>query len=103
MKNNLHRASLVTGLTSVVLLAVVIMASVTAAPASAAPRPTKTPLGPTPTSSPAATYYVDCSAAANGNGTQSSPWNNLTTVNGRTFVPGDSLLFKRGTICTGFF
>src|ERR1043165_5529756 len=103
MKNNLHRASLITVATTVVLLVVVIMASLTVVPAGAAPRPTKTPLGPTPTSAPAATYYVDCSVAANGTGKQTSPWNNLTTVNGRTFAAGDSLLFKRGTTCTGFF
>src|SRR5215204_498440 len=103
MKDNLHRARLVTVVTTVVLLGVIVMASFTTAPASAAPRPTRTPLGPTPTPSVAATYYVDCSAAANGNGTQASPWNNLATVNARTFAPGDNLVFKRGTTCTGFF
>src|SRR5215213_10481981 len=103
MKKNLDYASLVSVVTTVVLLAVVITASLTVAPASAAPRPTRTPLGPTPTPSVAATYYVDCSAAVNGIGTQASPWNNLTTVNAHTFAPGDSLLFKRGTTCTGFF
>ncbi len=46
-------------------------------------------------------YYVDCSAATNGTGTQSSPWNNLTTVNGTTFAAGDQILFKRGTTCVG--
>ena len=48
-------------------------------------------------------YYVNCAAATNGNGTQASPWNNLTTVNSQTFAPGDSLLFNRGTTCTGSF
>src|SRR6185436_4150062 len=47
------------------------------------------------------TYYVDCSAATNGSGTQSSPWNNVTTVNATTFGSGDSILFKRGTTCSG--
>jgi hypothetical protein len=47
------------------------------------------------------TYYVDCSAGSNGNGTQSSPWNNLATVNATTFGSGDSILFKRGTTCSG--
>src|SRR5215213_8308900 len=103
MKKNLDYASLVSVVTTVVLLAVVITASLTVAPASAAPRPTKTPPGPTPTAAAAATYYVDCSAAATGTGTQASPWNNLTTINARTFAPGDSLLFKRGSSCTGFF
>src|SRR5260221_2643292 len=47
------------------------------------------------------TYYVDCSAATNGSGTQASPWNNLDTVNGTTFASGDQILFKRGMTCTG--
>jgi parallel beta-helix repeat protein len=49
------------------------------------------------------TYYVDCGAASDGNGSSTSPWNNLATVNSRTFAPGDSLLFSRGTSCTGSF
>lgn len=48
-------------------------------------------------------YYVNCAAATNGNGTSASPWNNLATVNSQTFAPGDSLLFDRGTTCTGSF
>ena len=48
-----------------------------------------------------ASYYVDCSAATNGNGSQSSPWNNLATVNATTFAPGDQILFKRGITCVG--
>lgn len=46
-------------------------------------------------------YYVDCSAATNGSGTQASPWNTLTTVNATTFGAGDNILFKRGTTCAG--
>ncbi len=46
-------------------------------------------------------YYVDCSAASNGSGTQASPWNNLASVNATTFGSGDSILFKRGTTCSG--
>ncbi|MBC9719439.1 right-handed parallel beta-helix repeat-containing protein [Streptomyces sp. TRM66268-LWL] len=46
-------------------------------------------------------YYVDCSAATDGSGTQASPWNTLATVNARTFGPGDQILFKRGATCTG--
>jgi hypothetical protein len=49
----------------------------------------------------AAAYYVDCSAAKDGNGTQSSPWNSLNDANSHTFIPGDSLLFNRGTTCNG--
>jgi hypothetical protein len=48
-------------------------------------------------------YYVNCSAATDGNGSLASPWNNLTTVDSRTFVAGDSLLFNRGTTCAGSF
>jgi hypothetical protein len=46
-------------------------------------------------------YYVDCSAIINGNGTENSPWNSLTPVNSTTFAPGNQVLFKRGTTCTG--
>jgi len=46
-------------------------------------------------------YYVDCSAASNGTGTQASPWNNLATVNATTFGAGDSILFKRTATCAG--
>jgi hypothetical protein len=49
------------------------------------------------------TYYVNCAAATDGNGSSASPWNNLTTVNSKAFAPGDSLLFNRGTTCTGSF
>jgi hypothetical protein len=47
------------------------------------------------------TFYVNCSAATNGNGTQSSPWNALSSVNAATFNPGDKILFGRGTTCNG--
>jgi parallel beta-helix repeat protein len=50
-----------------------------------------------------ATYYVNCAAASDGNGSSTSPWNNLTTVNSKAFAPGDSLLFNRGTTCVGTF
>ncbi|MBW8816912.1 MAG: right-handed parallel beta-helix repeat-containing protein, partial [Streptomyces sp.] len=46
-------------------------------------------------------YYVDCSAASNGNGAQASPWNSVTSVNNTTFGAGDSILFAVGTTCTG--
>lgn len=49
----------------------------------------------------AASYYVDCSAATNGDGTQASPWNSLSGANATIFRPGDQLLFKRGTTCQG--
>jgi hypothetical protein len=45
-------------------------------------------------------YYLDCSAATNGVGTQSSPWNTLAKAN-TSFIPGDQLLLNRGTTCNG--
>ncbi|MFF7468920.1 carbohydrate binding domain-containing protein [Streptomyces sp. NPDC008092] len=47
------------------------------------------------------TYYVNCSATSNGSGTQSSPWNAVSSVNSTTFTAGDSILFAAGTTCTG--
>lgn len=44
---------------------------------------------------------MDCSAATNGAGTQSSPWNTLAQVNATTFSPGDQILFNRNTTCSG--
>lgn len=46
-------------------------------------------------------WYVDCSAASNGSGSASAPWNNLASASAHTFAPGDRLLLKRGTTCTG--
>jgi hypothetical protein len=50
---------------------------------------------------PATTYYLDCSASQNGNGTQASPWNSPVSVNAFTFLPGDHILLNRGTGCNG--
>ncbi|WP_329213632.1 carbohydrate binding domain-containing protein [Streptomyces sp. NBC_01485] len=47
------------------------------------------------------TFFVDCSAATNGSGTQASPWNSVGSVNSTTFAAGDSVLFAAGTTCTG--
>src|SRR5271166_1564265 len=49
----------------------------------------------------ATSYYVDCSAATDGDGTQASPWNSLSGANATIFGPGDQLLFKSGTTCKG--
>ncbi len=47
-------------------------------------------------------FYIDCSAAANGDGrSASSPWNSLTAVNTRLFQPGDTIALRRGTTCHG--
>jgi hypothetical protein len=48
-----------------------------------------------------ASYYLDCSAPAAGNGTQASPWNSVAGPSSFTFAPGDRLLVKRGTTCAG--
>lgn len=45
--------------------------------------------------------FLDCSAGAAGNGSSQFPWNSLAAVNAQTFLPGDRLLIKRGTACTG--
>ncbi len=49
----------------------------------------------------ATSWYVDCSATANGSGSSAAPWNNLAAASAHTFAPGDKLLLKRGTTCTG--
>lgn len=41
------------------------------------------------------TFYVDC-GATNGNGSAGSPWNNLSSANSASLIPGDKLLLKRG-------
>jgi hypothetical protein len=46
-------------------------------------------------------YYVDCSQSIAGDGSQSSPWNSLSQVNSPTFLPGDIIALKSGTVCTG--
>src|ERR687887_1906382 len=56
-----------------------------------------------PAAAAGTTYYVNCAAASDGNGSSASPWNNLATVNSKTFAAGDSLLFNRGTTCVGSF
>jgi hypothetical protein len=59
--------------------------------------------GSSPALAAGATYYVNCAAASNGNGSSASPWNNLATVSSKAFAPGDNLLFNRGTTCAGSF
>jgi len=59
------------------------------------------PVTATNASAAGTSYYVDCSASSNGNGTSASPWNSVTAVNSTTFAAGDSVLFKAGTTCTG--
>src|SRR6266700_887853 len=51
----------------------------------------------------AATYYIDCSAGSDkAAGTSvATAWGTLNKVAATTFAPGDSILFKRATRCTG--
>ncbi len=46
-------------------------------------------------------WYVDCSAAANGDGSLARPFNSLLAANAVTLGPGQQLLFRRGTACSG--
>ncbi|MFE1382818.1 right-handed parallel beta-helix repeat-containing protein [Streptomyces sp. NPDC058740] len=50
---------------------------------------------------PGAPHYVDCSATAPGDGSLRRPWTTLTEANAHPYGPGDRLLFRRGTTCTG--
>lgn len=47
-------------------------------------------------------YFVDCSARAGGDGSMASPWNSTMSVGLHgAFSPGDQILFKRATSCSG--
>ena len=48
-------------------------------------------------------YYVDCSQASNGTGTEASPWNSIATANAEAYQPGDMIFFKRSATCNGMF
>jgi hypothetical protein len=48
----------------------------------------------------ATTYYVSSSTGSDGNNGTSAitPWQTIGQVNGQTFLPGDSILFRRGDV-----
>ena len=46
------------------------------------------------------TYYIDCCAAA-GSGTLAHPFDTLAAASAPALGPGDRLLLRRGTACTG--
>jgi hypothetical protein len=48
----------------------------------------------------ATTYYVSSSTGSDANNatSASTPWQTIAHVNGQTFQPGDSILFKRGDV-----
>ncbi|WP_298876119.1 carbohydrate binding domain-containing protein [uncultured Microbacterium sp.] len=54
-----------------------------------------------PASAASTAYYVDCSASTNGTGSSASPFNAVASVNALVLGPGDSVLFKSDTTCTG--
>lgn len=47
------------------------------------------------------TYYVAVNGSDSNAGTQAAPWQTLAKVNSMTFVPGDSILFRRGDTFSG--
>lgn len=51
----------------------------------------------------AVNYYIDSSAGvdANNGTSTASPWKNLTRINGVTFLPGDNIYLKSGSIWNG--
>ena len=60
---------------------------------------------PTPTPSPttaARVFHLDCGAATDGDGTAAHPWSTLDAVTAHgAFLPGEQLLLRRGSVCTG--
>jgi parallel beta-helix repeat protein len=58
---------------------------------------------PTAAQAATTTFYVDCSATSNGDGTQSTPWNSTAAVNTHSggYAAGNQILLKAGTTCTG--
>jgi parallel beta helix pectate lyase-like protein len=51
--------------------------------------------------SPAEARYLDCSARKPGDGSRARPYNTLERASAATLGPGDRLLLRRGTSCTG--
>ncbi|MCW5983074.1 MAG: right-handed parallel beta-helix repeat-containing protein [Bryobacteraceae bacterium] len=52
---------------------------------------------------PGATFYVDCASGSDSapGTSQQAPWKSAAKVSATTFVPGDAILFRRGTRCDG--
>ncbi|RJE22356.1 hypothetical protein PHISCL_05298 [Aspergillus sclerotialis] len=48
-----------------------------------------------------ADIHVDCNSVDKGDGSSSSPYNSLSSVNSKDIGPGDKILFKSGTVCSG--
>ena len=49
------------------------------------------------------TYFVDCAGNApkSDGRSEDSPWTALDQVNAHTFIPGENVRFKRGSVCRG--
>jgi hypothetical protein len=52
---------------------------------------------------PTHSYFVDCSADNTGDGSLVHPWSNLPSAQAHSFVAGDRIALKRGTVCRGSF
>ena len=52
---------------------------------------------------PLRSYFIDCSAAATGNGSIEHPWNTLAAAEAQPFQPGDRIALARGSVCRGSF
>ena len=48
-------------------------------------------------------YFIDCSAAAAGDGSSADPWNSLAAAQAHPFAAGDRIAMARGTVCHGSF
>lgn len=48
-------------------------------------------------------FFIDCSLAAPGDGSQANPWNALAAAEGHPFAPDDRIALARGTVCHGSF
>jgi hypothetical protein len=52
---------------------------------------------------PLRAYFIDCSSSNPGDGSLAHPWNSLLLAQAHTFVAGDRIALKRGTVCHGSF
>ncbi|MEU6991602.1 right-handed parallel beta-helix repeat-containing protein [Streptomyces sp. NPDC046465] len=82
---------------------IVILTALATTGAAASPAAAQTGTAQTGTARTGTAYYVDC---AKGDDTApgtsaSAAWRTVAKASGHTFGPGDRLLLKRGTSCTG--
>ncbi|MGB6974340.1 MAG: right-handed parallel beta-helix repeat-containing protein [Terracidiphilus sp.] len=48
-------------------------------------------------------FFINCSAATQGDGSRTHPWNSLTGAEAHSFMPGDQIALARATVCRGDF